>query len=95
VTDSTLTSWQCSSCKEEFLDPVVEVPYDKKCNSCKEEKLEMKTRTSTGVEPAKGIKDVLAREEVKNLSEAEKVEYLKMLGFSLDEINKTLGVSES
>ena len=86
-----LTSWECRSCKEYFLDPISEIPFDKICVSCKTAgENVMKKKTSTGVEPATSIKDVLARQEIAAMSDAEKLEYLKMLGFPLNEINASL-----
>lgn len=84
-----LKHWVCGKCTQTFLDPEEKIPNNKVCSTCSS----IKKVTSTGVKPAESLKDVLARDNVANtMSMAEQMEYLKMLGFPLTEIESALGV---
>jgi|CXWL01.1.fsa_nt_gi hypothetical protein len=92
MVDTSLQDWKCNICKGLFSDPLETIPVDKVCVSCNTKEASMRKVTSTGTKPAESIKDILARDTVSQMSTAEQMEYLKLLGFSISEIEAHLQV---
>ena len=87
MTAELMTEWECFKCEGVFLDPLANIPNDKVCSICSGDR---KKFTSAGVKPAESLDDVLARDSIKVMSSAEKMEYLKIVGFSIHDIETRL-----